>query len=77
MVRDIMKNFCEAMRFIWKDWPQPVRVGAGAPRVQDVLLTNETWQLAAQGYHDAPRPGLQRQGRGFLFGYSRQHLSPD
>jgi len=60
------ENFCEAMRFIWKGWPQPVQAGAGAPRFQDIALPNETWQLAAQGLHDARGPACNAKGEVFF-----------
>ena len=60
------ENFCEAMRFIWKGWPQPVLAGAGAPRFQDIAISNETWQLAAQGFHDARGPACNAKGEVFF-----------
>ena len=47
------EHFPEAMGFIWKDWPQPVRAGPSAPRVRDIILPDETWQMVAEGFHDA------------------------
>lgn len=46
--------FPEAMRFLWKNWPEPVPAGSSAPRVRDVIQPNEPWELLAQGY-PAPR----------------------
>ncbi len=37
--------FPEAMRFLWKDWPRPVQAGPSAPRVRDIILPNEKWQI--------------------------------
>ncbi|HLK55621.1 MAG TPA: RICIN domain-containing protein [Chthonomonadaceae bacterium] len=34
----------EAMSYLWKGWPQPVRAGPSAPRVRDVLLPDQSWQ---------------------------------
>ena len=48
-----MDHFPQAMRFIWKGWPEPVKPGEGAPRVRDVLLPGEGWTLAADGLADA------------------------
>ena len=51
--------FHEAMRFIWKDWPRPVQAGPSAPRVRDIILPEEKWQLVAQGCDDArDRPAM-------------------
>ncbi|MBV9467891.1 MAG: RICIN domain-containing protein, partial [Abitibacteriaceae bacterium] len=40
--------FREAMSYLWKGWPQPVQAGPGAPRVRDIVLPDEKWQLLAQ-----------------------------
>lgn len=48
-----MDHFSEAMRFIWKGWPEPVKPGEGAPRMHDVLLPGEGWSRAAEGFADA------------------------
>lgn len=44
--------FPDAMRFLWKDWPQPVKA-AGRTRngmLNDILLPGEDWQLVGEGY---------------------------
>lgn len=38
------EHFMAAMRFIWKGWPTPVPVPAGAPRAQDIIIAGEGWQ---------------------------------
>lgn len=43
-VAGYMDNYQEAMSYLWKGWPEPVKVGAGAPRMQDVLLPEQPWQ---------------------------------
>jgi sugar lactone lactonase YvrE/enterochelin esterase-like enzyme len=42
--------FPEAMRWLWKDWPAPVKAGAGSTQLQDILLPGEGWKLVADGY---------------------------
>jgi hypothetical protein len=49
-------HFEEAMRFLWAGWPEPVKAGPGAPRVQDVILPGEGWQLTAQVMARSIRP---------------------
>lgn len=56
----------EAMSFLWKDWPKPVEAGPSAPRARDVILPEETWQLAAQGLHDARSPASNVGGEVFF-----------
>ncbi|NQU44770.1 SMP-30/gluconolactonase/LRE family protein [bacterium] len=54
--------FPEAMAFIWKGWPKPVPTGPSAPRVQDIILPGESWQLLAEGYRDARGPACNATG---------------
>ena len=61
-----MENFPEAMRFIWKGWPEPVKAGTGAPRVRDVLATNENWTLVADNISDARGPSCNAKGEIFF-----------
>ena len=58
--------FPDAMRFLWKDWPQAIPSGRSAPRVRDVIITNESWELAAQGYEGAGSPVCNSAGEVFF-----------
>ena len=60
------ENFQEAMSYLWKGWPKPVQAGPGAPRVRDIILPEETWQLAAQDRHDAKGPTCNAAGEVFF-----------
>ncbi len=55
-------NFREAMSYLWKDWPEPVQAGPSAPRVRDIILPHEPWQLVAQGLHDVQSPTCNARG---------------
>ena len=61
-----IENFSDAMRFIWKGWPEPVHAGKGAPRVRDVLLENQRWELVAKDYGDARGPACNSKGEVFF-----------
>jgi gluconolactonase len=56
----------EGMAFLWKGWPEPVKAGPSAPRVQDVILPDEKWQIVAQGLHDACGPAANATGEVFF-----------
>lgn len=60
------ENFREAMSFIWKGWPQPVAAGSSAPRVRDVILPDEAWQLVAEGRHAPRGPAYNAAGEVFF-----------
>jgi gluconolactonase len=42
--------FPDAMRWLWKDYPAPVKAGRGCPPLQAILLPGEDWQLVGEGY---------------------------
>ncbi len=58
--------FREAMSYLWKGWPKPVQAGSSAPRVQDVLVPEEPWQLAAQGLQEARGAACSPNGEVFF-----------
>lgn len=35
--------FPDAMRWLWKDWPQPLKRGEGAPQMKEILIPGENW----------------------------------
>jgi len=65
-VAGYMEHYQEAMAFLWKGWPEPVKAGASAPRARDILLPDEPWQLAAQGFQDARGPAAKATGEIFF-----------
>ena len=61
-----MTEVCEdAMRWLWKDWPAPVRRGAGSAPLQDILVPGEDWQLVGEGYGFSEGPSANAQGEVF------------
>ena len=61
------ENFMEAMRFIWKGWPQPIPEGSSAPRVQDIIAPGQPWQLVPAGnFTDARSPVCNSKGEIFF-----------
>ncbi len=43
--------FPDAMRWLWKDWPQPVKVGNTRNEcLNTILQPGETWELVGEGY---------------------------
>ena len=58
--------FPDAMRWLWKDWPAPVKAGAGSPQHNDILLPGEGWQLVAEGYRFTEGPAVNAKGEVFF-----------
>ncbi len=54
--------FQEAMSYLWKDWPKPVKAGPSAPRVRDVIVPDEPWELVAGNRLDARGPAASSRG---------------
>ena len=65
-VAGYMDHWREAMAYLWKGWPEPVQAGPSAPRVQDVILPGEGWQLVADHLHDARGPASNAGGEVFF-----------
>jgi sugar lactone lactonase YvrE/enterochelin esterase-like enzyme len=42
--------FPDAMRWLWKNYPEPIKAGAGSPQLKEILLPGEGWQLVGEGY---------------------------
>ncbi len=57
--------FPDAMRWIWKDWPAPVKTGAGSPQLNDILIPGEDWKLVADGYKFTEGPAVNAKGEVF------------
>ena len=66
--------FPEAMRFVWKDWPQPVHAGPSAPRVRDILEPGENWELVAQGYPQTSSPAVNSTGEVLFINLAADNL---
>ena len=58
--------FPDAMRFLWKDYPQPVKAGLGSKQMQDILIPGEDWQLVGEGYKFTEGPTVNKQGELFF-----------
>ena len=57
--------FPDAMRWLWKDWPAPIKVGKGSPQLQDILIPGEDWKLVAEGYKFTEGPSVNAKGEVF------------
>lgn len=54
--------FPDAMRWLWKDWPAPVKAGAGSQQLRDILIPGENWKLVAEGYKFTEGPAANDKG---------------
>jgi enterochelin esterase-like enzyme len=58
--------FPDAMRWLWKDWPNPVKAGGGSPQLKEIVLPGEGWQLVADGYRFTEGPAANAKGEVFF-----------
>ena len=59
--------FPDAMRWLWKDWPQPVKAGQSKNATLDaILIAGEGWQLVADGYGFTEGPAVNQKGEVFF-----------
>lgn len=60
-------NFPDAMRWLWKDWPQPVKAGKTTNNTLNaVLIPEEGWQLVGEGYRFTEGPAVNAKGEVFF-----------
>jgi sugar lactone lactonase YvrE len=57
--------FADATRWLWKDWPAPVKSGPGSPQLQEILIPGEDWKLVAEGYKFTEGPAVNEKGEVF------------
>lgn len=58
--------FPDAIRWLWKDWPTPVKAGRGSQQLQDVVLPGEGWTLVGEGYTFTEGPAANAKGEVFF-----------
>ncbi|HKS39677.1 MAG TPA: SMP-30/gluconolactonase/LRE family protein [Blastocatellia bacterium] len=55
--------FPDAMRWLWKDWPQPVKVGQSKNNTLDaILVPGEGWHLVEEGLRSADGAAVNQKG---------------
>jgi gluconolactonase len=58
--------FPDAMRWLWKDHPAPVKAGAGSQQLREILIPGEGWNLVADGYRFTEGPIANARGEVFF-----------
>jgi len=59
--------FPDAMRWLWKDWPQPITRGSSKNQVlNDILIPGEGWELVGQGYNFTEGTAANATGEAFF-----------
>src|SRR4029077_20471405 len=59
--------FPDAMRWLWKGWPQPPKSGVTKNQtLTDILIPGEDWQPVADGYKFTEGPAVNARGEVFF-----------
>jgi gluconolactonase len=54
--------FPEAMRWLWKDHPSPIKAGLGSQQMKDILIPGEGWKLVSEGHTFTEGPCVDAAG---------------
>jgi sugar lactone lactonase YvrE len=59
--------FPDAMRWLWKNWPEPVKSGVSKNQfLTDILIPGENWELVGQGYKFTEGTAVNAAGEMFF-----------
>jgi sugar lactone lactonase YvrE/predicted alpha/beta superfamily hydrolase len=59
--------FPDAMRWLWKGWPAPVKAGKSKnATLETILIPGEEWQLVGEGYRFTEGPASNARGEVFF-----------
>jgi gluconolactonase len=61
--------FPDALRWLWRDWPAPIKAnpdGTSRQSVYQVLIPGEEWQLVSEGYRHTDGPAVSPTGEMFF-----------
>ncbi|MBI4325174.1 MAG: SMP-30/gluconolactonase/LRE family protein [Chloroflexi bacterium] len=59
--------FPDAMRWLWRDYPAPIKAGAGSRQpVMDIVIPGEDWQVVSQGHKFTEGPTANAKGEIFF-----------
>ncbi|MFT5496527.1 MAG: gluconolactonase [Kiritimatiellia bacterium] len=65
-VAGYMDFWQEAMAYLWKDWPERVKAGRSAPRAQDVLVPEASWEIVSEAYQGITAAACNAAGEVFF-----------
>jgi sugar lactone lactonase YvrE len=58
--------FPEAMKWLWADYPKPVKAGLGSSQMKEILIPGEDWKLVGEGYKFTEGPATNARGEMFF-----------
>ena len=58
--------FPEAMKWLWRGWPEPIAAGQGSQQLKDILIPGQGWELVGDGYQFTEGPTADATGTVFF-----------
>ncbi|MEZ6062960.1 MAG: SMP-30/gluconolactonase/LRE family protein [Planctomycetaceae bacterium] len=52
----------QALRWLWRDYPEPIQAGRAAERRTDLLIDGEDWELVSNGHRFTEGPAVGKSG---------------
>ncbi|MBI5833422.1 MAG: RICIN domain-containing protein [Armatimonadetes bacterium] len=68
------EHWLEAMRCLWKGWPEPVKPGTSAPRVRDCIVDGQGWELVAERLGEVRSPVCTSRGEVLFVDVARSQI---
>ena len=65
-VAGYMENYQEALAYLWRGWPEPVKAGPSAPRAQEIIVPGQGWEVALEGVKEPRGPASNAAGEVFF-----------
>lgn len=56
----------DILRWLWRDYPEPIRAGRAKERRIEVLLPGENWELVSEGHQFTEGPAVNDRGEVFF-----------
>ncbi len=72
--RDLGASMPEALTWLWRDYPQPIKRGVTPSRRVDVVEPGEDWQLVSEGHQFTEGPAVNDAGELFFSDVPRSQI---
>lgn len=56
----------DALRWLWRDYPEPIEAGTPPQRRTDLLIPGEDWELVSEGHKFTEGPAVNEKGEVFF-----------
>ena len=56
----------DALRWLWRDYPEPIKTGVPPKRRTDLVIPDENWQLVSDGHGYTDSPAVNANGEVFF-----------